>query len=475
MTILGAIGWVTRGVPAPAQTTIQNAAERNSSLDVGLLKPDERNAARDAISSQPITKLRAAGDESRRRWLALPSREAWERELRNPAITSLRKSLGDFPATTSGKVVVHETGVIRGDGFEIAKIVFESEPQVWVTANLYRPAKPSGDAGTDSKADDASKKKSRPGIIICHAHHTPKEHGELQDMGMTWARLGCVVLVPDAIGHGERRQHPFVSASDYPREFRVSRQDYNFRYDVGVQLHLAGRSLIGQIAWDLRRGVDVLLSQPGVDPARIALLGSVAGGGDPAAVAAAVDDRIAVVAPFNFGGPQPETRFPLPDDIETSFLYTGSGGWESTRNLRSSAAGGFLPWVIVGGIAPRRVIYSHEFSWDRERDPVWKRLEKIYSWYELRDRLSFTHGRGELKGRPPEASHCTHIGPLHRRLIHETLAQAFGLPADAASREFSKNLPTEELRCWTPELTAKLAPRPLREVLRAKLDAAAEQ
>ena len=65
----------------------------------------------------------------------------------------------------------------------------------------------------------------------------------------------------------------------------------------------------------------------------------------------------------------------LPEDAETSFNYAGSGGWESTRNLRLSARDGFLPWVIVGSVAPRGLIFGHEFGWDRPRDPVWKRLK----------------------------------------------------------------------------------------------------
>lgn len=85
-----------------------------------------------------------------------------------------------------------------------------------MTANLYRPAKP---------------RESMPGLLICHAHHTPKEHGELQDMGMTWARAGCVVLVMDQVGHGERRQHPFATAADFSKSYRVGHADYSFRYD----------------------------------------------------------------------------------------------------------------------------------------------------------------------------------------------------------------------------------------------------
>src|SRR5581483_3415063 len=127
----------------------------------------------------------------------------------------------------------------------------------------------------------------------------------------------------------------------------------------------------------LMRGVDLLLARPGADPKRIGLLGSVAGGGDPAAVTAALDPRITLVAPFNFGGPQPETKYPLPDNAEAAFNYVGGGSWESTRNLRGSARGGFLPWVIVAAAAPRAIIHAHEFAWDRERDPAWRRYQQI--------------------------------------------------------------------------------------------------
>src|SRR5262249_19703369 len=161
--------------------------------------------------------------------------------------------------------------------------------------------------------------------------------------------------------HGERRQHPFTDAAKYPHPFKPGRQDYYFRYNVGLQLHLVGDSLMGWMVWDLMRGVDLLLSQPGMDARRVVLLGAVAGGGDPAAVTAARDRRIAAVVPFNCGGPQPETVYPLPADAGESFNYAGGGSWESTRNLRLSARDGFLPWVIVGSVAPRGLVYAHEF------------------------------------------------------------------------------------------------------------------
>jgi hypothetical protein len=257
----------------------------------------------------------------------------------------------------------------------------------------------------------------------------------------------------DMPGHGERREHPFCSAADYPKAYRPSRQDYYFRYNLAIQLQTAGDSLMGWMVWDLQRGVDLLLSRPGIDAKKIILLGAVAGGGDPAAVTAALDPRIAAAAPFNFGGPQPETRYPLSND-EMDFNYAGSGSWESTRNLARSAKDGFLPWVIVGALAPRRHLYGHEFAWDQKRDPVWKRLEKIHAWYGHPERLSSVHGSGRVTGKPPEATHCTNIGPVHRKGIHDSLKKWFGIEP---AREARERRPAEELLC----LGSGERPRPI--------------
>lgn len=427
-------------------------------LSTTVFDVDQRDEARSMLRRAYQAEIAEANRRSTAQWKQLTTREAWQsfvsrqREL-------LRDSLGidDGPAATHRPPLEsHVTETIHGEEFDLDKVIFRGRDDVWITAHLYRPSRP---------AD------SMPGILICHAHHTPKAHGELQDMGMTWARLGCLVLVMDQFGHGERRRHPFDSAADYPREYRVSRQDYFFRYDNGIQFHLAGGSLIGQMASDLSRGVDFLLTQDGIDPARIVLLGSVAGGGDPAAVTAMLDPRIAVAAPFNFGGPQPETRFPLPENPEEAFNYAGGGSWESTRNLRRSAADGFLPWVIVAGLAPRGLVYAHEFRWDREHDPVWARLERLFELLEARDQLDFTHGSGSVSGQPPESTHCTHIGQVHRQRIHAALARWLKIQ-DGAAREYSHRIDASRLACWTPELRAELDPKPSSDLFRKRVERA---
>jgi hypothetical protein len=115
------------------------------------------------------------------------------------------------------------------------------------------------------------------------------------------------------------------------------------------------------MVWDLMRGIDMLLERPQIDPKRIVMLGAVAGGGDPAAVTAALDSRIAAGIPFNFGEAGPEEHYtegPRPYDFGTA--DPGWAFWESTRNLNRSATASFshgsfaLLWRRGGFCFPSR-------------------------------------------------------------------------------------------------------------------------
>jgi hypothetical protein len=392
------------GANVVCSQSTEEIAKTLSILDSMIAKDKFQEVFKNQDWEEVRNQVKNANAKSSVEWNGIETKEEWLKYSQGK-IAQLKTSLGKFPEETT-QLNYKVLKSIPREGHTIECIAYESRPGFWVTANLYRSSNPTNE---------------EPGIIICPAHHTPKENKELQEMGALWSRAGCMVLVLDNLGHGERRQHPFDGPDSYPKPFRLSRQDYYFRYDLGAQLQLLEESLMGWMYWDIHRGVNLLLAQKGIAKDKIILLGAVAGGGDPAAVAGALDKRIAVVVPFNFGGPQPETKYPLPADAETTFNYAGGGSWESTRNLRLSAKEGFLPWVIVGSIAPRKLIYGHEFSWDQENDPVWKRLKKIHQLYGTTDSLGFTTGKGSVKGSSPEDSHCTHIGRTHRQNIHVLL------------------------------------------------------
>ncbi|GIW92409.1 MAG: hypothetical protein KatS3mg110_0450 [Pirellulaceae bacterium] len=398
-------------------------------------------------------RLRLAAQRENTAWRSIRGVSDWE-TFRDQRIVALRKSLGSWPDMPRAPRF-HVIGVVGKDGYQIRKLIYESRPDLWVTANLYVPV---------------PERTSMPAILISHSHHAPKTQGELQDMGATWARAGCLVMVPDHVGHGERRQHPFRTADDYPEAFRVDRQDYYFRYVCGVQLAVAGESLMGWMVQDLMRGLDILLCQPGVDPPRVILLGAVAGGGDPAAVTAALDSRVQTVVPFNFGGPQPD--YPIPENAEDEFYYFGVAYWESTRCLRLGARDGFAHWVIAAAVAPRRLVYAHEFSWDEQRDPVWPRLKQVYRWYQAEDRLAAVFGQGTLRGQPPASSHCTNIGPLHRSRIYPLFHRWFQM---AVPDEYSSRTSAAELACLSDEALDRFRSLPLHQLALRMVSAQLEQ
>jgi cephalosporin-C deacetylase-like acetyl esterase len=439
------LGVLLSGLPA--------LAAGNEAGDLGEVVPEvlgegQRGEAAGMIERDIRRRTAEANARNRDEWGRIQTREQWEK-YRDERVGRLRRSLGEWPAPPA-RPEVRVTGTVGGDGFRIENVVYESRPGQWVPGNLYVPAEP---------------RESMPGILIAHAHHRGKPQAELQDMGMTWARAGCLVLVIDQVGYGERRSHPFHRPEDYPKPYRDTRQDYFFRYDSGVQLQLLGDSLMGWFAWDLMRGVDLLLARDGIDSGRIILLGAVAGGGDPAAVTAALDRRIACCVPFNFGGPQPETPYPLPDDAETNFNYLGGTYWDSTRGLRLGGRDDFPHWVIVASTAPRRLIHAHEFSWDRGRDPVWKRYRRVWGdFFGAADNLGFAHGKGLLRGSPPEASHCTNIGRFHRRMIHPLFERWFGITVTEKD-EYSAPRKHEELVCLTDKARQELKPKALTELM----------
>jgi dienelactone hydrolase len=396
-------GLLTHPVAAEPPADTSKLAGELRRLDPRTFPADSADARRLAAMYPAYVQARvnAAIEREAREFEQVKTKADWQR-FREPRLKALRDSLGvAIPGPKKLDVQVREKWT--GDGYRVESLAIASSVGVPITADLYVPV---------------PAKTSAPGILVCHGFHTGKEHAELHDLGVSWANMGCLVLVPDLLGHGERRQHDFGG--------KRARQDYYSRLTLDVQLGLLGESLIGWMAADVIRGIDLLRSRPEIDPDRIAVLGSVASGGDVAAVAAALDERIAVVVPFNFGGPEPETAYPLPENPELRFPIA-TGHWDPTRRLRNSLRDGFPPWFLLAACAPRGLVYAHEFAWDQTHDPVWKRLQKVYELYGAADRLAAAHGSGTLFGKP-EGTGCGNIGLVHRRAMYPPLRRWLRLP-----------------------------------------------
>ncbi len=186
-------------------------------------------------------------------------------------------ALGGFPEHTplNARVV----GVLDRDGYQVEKVIFESQPQFYVTGNLYLPK---------------SGQPPYPAVLFPLGHERGgKPNPDWQHVLVSLARRGFVAFTWDTLGQGERSQF-------YDTDLETSKlgeTGYTTEHTmIGAQCLLAGDNIARYTIWDGIRALDYLLSRREVDPTRVACTGN-SGGGTHTAYLAALDDRIGVAAP----------------------------------------------------------------------------------------------------------------------------------------------------------------------------------
>jgi dienelactone hydrolase len=215
------------------------------------------------------------------------------------------------------------------------------------------------------------------------------------------------VLVIERPGYGER-----VETTPWYR------QSYASRHTFTKQLFVAGESYSGWAAWDIIRSVDYLFERPEIDREKVILLGSVAGGGEPAGVAAALDPRIAAVVPFNYDQGHVRVHGDSPGQIAKQFS----------------------PWLVAASVAPRRFVRAFEFGWEGAEEPdypnLWfdglRRSEKVWDFYNARENLATSQAYGLIRLSMERVSHCFSIGPQQRAELYPIFKRWFGIPLPSA-------------------------------------------
>ncbi len=249
-------------------------AQRSSSEDLDFLHGLNRYAnIRDMLPSY-IQREAEGMVEARKRSVDVSSPEAFSRR-KQYVREHMLQAIGGLPERTPLNARV--TGTVDRDGYRIEKIIFESQPKFYVTANLYLPK--------DGKGP-------YPAILYPLGHENgAKAHETWQIMLATLARKGYVALAWDPLGQGERIQlyDPDIGDS----KFRSSTTEHT---ELGIQCLLTGQHIARYTIWDGIRALDYLLSREEVDPARVAVTGN-SGGGTHSAYLSSLDDRIAVAAP----------------------------------------------------------------------------------------------------------------------------------------------------------------------------------
>ncbi len=194
------------------------------------------------------------------------TRRAWE--ARRPTLRqAMLTAMGPFPdkpAPLEPKVL----GVLKRSGYRIEKLVFQSRPGVWVTANAYVPEPGKG---------------KLPAVLSVHGHWLwARRDPTVQARCLGLVKLGFFVLAVDAFGAGERYTEP-------------GKGTYHGAL-YGATLWPVGQTLLGLQAYDNRRAVDYLRSRPEVDGDRIGVTGA-SGGGNQTMYAGALDERLKAVVP----------------------------------------------------------------------------------------------------------------------------------------------------------------------------------
>lgn len=225
----------------------------------------------------PSQLMREAGEHLRHRAAAVEGMSTLDAVAarRKLVRATLLESIGGLPERTPLNPRI--TGVIDRGDYKIEKIVFESQPRFFVTANLYLPK-------TGSPP--------YPAILYPLGHEMGgKSHSAWQQMLGSLARRGYVAFAWDPLGQEERKQ--FFDPDWNDSKFFSSTVEHT---ELGMQCMLIGDALARYTIWDGIRALDYLLSRPEVDASRLGVTGN-SGGGTHTSYLATLDDRLKVAAP----------------------------------------------------------------------------------------------------------------------------------------------------------------------------------
>jgi cephalosporin-C deacetylase-like acetyl esterase len=249
-------------------------------------------------------------------------------------------------------------GEIVRQGYVVRKVIFESLPELYVTANLYVP--------TEGKPPF-------PAVLGPLGHSTNgKAYAVYQHLFIGLAKRGYVVLTWDPQGQGERLQYwDFLSGR---RRF-----EFNQHAMAGIQEYLLGQNLARYFIWDGMRALDYLTSLPEVDATRIGVTGS-SGGGTLTTYISMLDPRVKAASIVTFITSVPEKIENRINDAES----------DPEQDVQGLLAAGIDHPEFVGMIAPRPVMIgaaARDFFPIEGTRQTFKELAALYKKLGVPERL----------------------------------------------------------------------------------------
>jgi len=178
-------------------------------------------------------------------------------------------------------------GKVERSDCVIEKLIFESQPKYYCTANFYVPK---------------NRRFPLPGVLFTCGHSIDGKACNLyHECCLGLAGKGYVVLALDPTGQGERLEYFDAETGKALVPPCVSHHHYLARPSW-----LVDRTLAGYRTWDCTRAIDYLVGRDEVDPDRIAAVGN-SGGGIMALLITAYDQRVKVCAAAHPGGSMEQT------------------------------------------------------------------------------------------------------------------------------------------------------------------------
>ena len=182
---------------------------------------------------------------------------------------TLLSGIGEFPDRTP--LDPRPVGEITRPDYVIEKLIFQSRPGFFVTANVYRPK---------------STSVRRPAVVETCGHYMEgKATPDYAKACASLAMKGFVALIFDPVGQGERIM--LRDAAGKPL-FKSATGEHVV---AGGPAILLGRTLANYLIWDIVRAFDYLESRPDVDAGRMGLFGH-SGGGMQTLLTVPIEPRI---------------------------------------------------------------------------------------------------------------------------------------------------------------------------------------
>ncbi len=230
-----------------------------------------RNRYAHMVQEHHVTRVRSTLEERAQRIAQLKTKKDAQNYVKQVR-QAIRKCFAPFPKRTALNARV--TGTTSKGHVTVEKIVYESRPNFYVTANLFRPTHING--------------KHPCALGVCGHSENGKAHANYQGYAYALASKGFIVLIIDPIAQGERKQF-------FKKDGGAFDNCCNAHNQMGNQMMLIDEFFGTWRVWDGIRGLDYLLSRPDTDKTRVGVTGN-SGGGTLTSYISAIEDRITMSA-----------------------------------------------------------------------------------------------------------------------------------------------------------------------------------